>query len=780
MFLSSVLWMNSRNLSFIKKYNNKEAIDIADNKLKTKKYLSKIWVPFAQTFAIIRNYEELKKFSFDSIVSSQFVIKPNKGSKGKWILIIEKREGVYLHNGTEYSVVELQWHMQDILDGAYSISWFDDSILIEERLLPHHDFQDFCTYWLADIRIIVFNFVPVAAMVRVPTLESDGKANLNQWWIWMWIDVGTWKVSTIQYKRKIYTNTFPDRYSEFYLKQIPFWDKIIQYSSQIQGYIDLWYLALDWVITQDWPKLLEINARAWLEIQNVTWIPLKSRLARIKDIKILDFNKWISIAKSLFSKENHAIIDNSNTLYLSQLWSIKYIEDRKTKYMPITLKVDTHIYDSMISSDLVDIFNKRKTELHVDGSTISFVIKKPKVIEKLSIRNEVILWTRDIQNYIIKPVHKYQTIEKYFSELLFGNVKDVDYKINEIWKKLNISYYLKPSNSLEEKKKFIHLKWEYNPIFEYYFPNIVDLDAIEKQLLHIQQELKSADFNKKISMLFDEKITELFCKLSLLKGYIEQDFTKIDKYQKRLYWEVNQELLAISEKKIDLQKTLPKKSELLWRLLTEEEIIIKIKEKIVMYGLPDTEIIIKEDNSARISITTWKFARIQLKKWVQMYEKELDAVLAHEIWVHLRRFVNGMKSWLRILKHGTGFYLEDEEWVAIYNSLRYLPENYEKNDMYIKYYLVEHAHNYTFEKLAQLISTIYPEKSLDSIFTDCLRLKKWIIDTWACWVRWMSYDKDKIYLSGYYKVKKWVESWGYLENLYVGKVKIKDIENFTQ
>ena len=62
--------------------------------------------------------------------------------------------------------------MRDILDGAYSISGFQDTVVIEERLLPHHDFQDFCTYGLADIRVIVFNYVPVAAMVRIPTLES--------------------------------------------------------------------------------------------------------------------------------------------------------------------------------------------------------------------------------------------------------------------------------------------------------------------------------------------------------------------------------------------------------------------------------------------------------------------------------------------------------------------------------------------------------------------------------------------------------------------------------
>jgi glutathione synthase/RimK-type ligase-like ATP-grasp enzyme len=38
----------------------------------------------------------------------------------------------------------------------------------------------YCEYGLADIRVIVFNLIPVAAMLRVPTKESDGKANLDR------------------------------------------------------------------------------------------------------------------------------------------------------------------------------------------------------------------------------------------------------------------------------------------------------------------------------------------------------------------------------------------------------------------------------------------------------------------------------------------------------------------------------------------------------------------------------------------------------------------------
>ena len=55
-----------------------------------------------------------------------------------------------------------------------------DHILIEELMLPGDGFETFCTHGLADIRIIVYNFVPVAAMLRVPTEASGGKANLDR------------------------------------------------------------------------------------------------------------------------------------------------------------------------------------------------------------------------------------------------------------------------------------------------------------------------------------------------------------------------------------------------------------------------------------------------------------------------------------------------------------------------------------------------------------------------------------------------------------------------
>jgi glutathione synthase/RimK-type ligase-like ATP-grasp enzyme len=92
MFSKGILGINARNLSFIKKYNHTSAIMLADNKLKTKRYLSHLGIPFAKTYGEIQTFDELKHFSLKNLKAQTFVIKPNKGFKGRGIIILEKRE----------------------------------------------------------------------------------------------------------------------------------------------------------------------------------------------------------------------------------------------------------------------------------------------------------------------------------------------------------------------------------------------------------------------------------------------------------------------------------------------------------------------------------------------------------------------------------------------------------------------------------------------------------------------------------------------------------------
>lgn len=67
---------------------------------------------------------------------------------------------------------------------------------------------------------------------------------------------------------------------------MPYRDDILHYSAKIQYFVNIGYIALDRVITPTGPKILEINARAGNEIQNVSLTPLKQRLNKVEDLKI--------------------------------------------------------------------------------------------------------------------------------------------------------------------------------------------------------------------------------------------------------------------------------------------------------------------------------------------------------------------------------------------------------------------------------------------------------------------------------------------------------------
>ena len=119
---------------------------------------------------IIKNYEP------------PFVIKPNNGYGGKGILIIDSKDarGNFVTNsGDVYTVAELEEHFIYILDGFFSLSGGRDKIIIEKKIILTKDIELLGKYGLPDIRVIVYNMVPVMAMMRIPTKESDGKANIH-------------------------------------------------------------------------------------------------------------------------------------------------------------------------------------------------------------------------------------------------------------------------------------------------------------------------------------------------------------------------------------------------------------------------------------------------------------------------------------------------------------------------------------------------------------------------------------------------------------------------
>ena len=86
----NILGMNARNLSYIRPYNYKRAIRIADDKLLTKKILKNhVLVP--KLIGKIASIADIESFNWSKLPDS-FVLKPNYGYGGEGILIVHARK----------------------------------------------------------------------------------------------------------------------------------------------------------------------------------------------------------------------------------------------------------------------------------------------------------------------------------------------------------------------------------------------------------------------------------------------------------------------------------------------------------------------------------------------------------------------------------------------------------------------------------------------------------------------------------------------------------------
>ncbi len=804
MFDFGILWMNARNLSYIRKFNNKKAIRLADNKEKTKRFLHARWIPVPETYALIKTYDQLWSFNFRDIEADQFIIKPVRWSRGRWIyrvgclwtikqstimqfwpqtfdFSISKHspyvDEYYKVGSSLVDDTTLRRYLLDILYWRNSLVWDKDQILIEELLVPWWGFEPFCEHGLADIRVIVFNLIPVAAMLRVPTPESDGKANLDRWALWMGIEVWSWKVYWMYVWWKIHQGHFPDKYKSFAHKTIPYWDEILLYSSKIQYFANLWYLALDWVITPDWPKLLEINARAWLKFQLAAQLPLKRRLEKIGDLKVVTPEKWVEIAQTLFSHHKTPPVASSKLLYLTQHGTLTSLYEAKEKVVTnVIVQVDINKRHSYVSVDLWPlVLQTRKTIVKTEQWVELSHIKRKKLEKQY--KHRIILWREAVAEYYVKPINKIFTSLSFINpkKILQSEIDDIhilDQRVDKLAKQINISRILKPINFLEELDTFITRNGKYNPHFHYAWPTNKSLRLLTEQSdMLLEKYFGTSWLQSKFAQLFKEKIREIQKKVELIRAYKSQDFHRIIQANQALFWKLDNDLIqqawACFIQHVDQDRTI------LWPVLKRERIFALIKTYMHERWLHDVKIIFDSNALWRMSIKRWRILTIRISEVAWFREQELIATLAHEVDVHIRRYQSWIATWWHILKNWTAWYIVDEEWLAVYKSLQHLPDEYEKVGMYQKYYLLSITQEKSFSDLVWIIRSL-SNKSLMWSFKAALRLKKWITDTERD--DWIVYSKTKIYLEWYTHICKRIEAWWDVEQLLsIWKIKTSDL-----
>ena len=279
-----VLGMNRRNLEFIFGYNPRQYYPLVDDKLQTKQLAQQAGIAIPPLYGVIKLQHQVKHLEAMLAPYPEFVIKPTHGSGGDGIVVIEQqREQRYRKvNGEILSLYELQHHVSSILGGLYSLGGQADSALIEYRIRFDPVFSTITYQGVPDIRIIVFQGVPVMAMLRLPTRQSQGKANLHQGALGVGVDIASGQTTAA-----VLANQHIEEHPEtgYHLRgvTVPHWQAMLLTAAHCFDLTRLGYIGADFVLDRDkGPLLLELNARPGLNIQIANHAGLLPRLRQVQ------------------------------------------------------------------------------------------------------------------------------------------------------------------------------------------------------------------------------------------------------------------------------------------------------------------------------------------------------------------------------------------------------------------------------------------------------------------------------------------------------------------
>lgn len=350
-----ILGMNARNLIYIRPNNLKSAKKLADDKLRCKRVLKKAGVPVPRLIKSIKNQEDLDNFDFSTLPNS-FVLKPNFGFGGDGILVVYGRkkgnENIWVKaNRSQVTEQHLRTHVKNILDGSFSRTGTSDIAFFEERIRLYPGFKPYVFRGVPDIRVIVYNRVPVMAMMRIPTEVSGGTSNLHRGGIGVGIDMATGVTTTaIQYDRVVEKS--PNGLLLSGVK-IPQWKEILELAIKSQDVSKLGYLGADIAIDREkGPVFMELNARPGLSIQVANQEGLLARLNRVEGLKIKTVRRGVALSRNLFGGEIEDEIEGlSGKRIIGTVEKVKII-GRSKKEIKVEAKVDTGASFTSIGLDL--------------------------------------------------------------------------------------------------------------------------------------------------------------------------------------------------------------------------------------------------------------------------------------------------------------------------------------------------------------------------------------------------------------------------------------------
>jgi alpha-L-glutamate ligase-like protein len=278
-----ILGMNRRNAACILDHNPRALFPLVDDKLRMHRLCRRIGVPTPDVYSVVSSHSELRRLAQTVGDRGDFVVKPNHGSAGRGVLVLTGRDGndFVRHNGERLPFEQMRQHLSDILSGLYSLGGRPDQALLQQRIRLHPTFEAVAYRGIPDIRVILYRNEPAMAMLRLPTKESNGRANLHQGGIGTGVDLASgFTHHAVQRNRMVATH--PDTGVPVIGLRVPRWAEVLSMSRRVAEAVGLGYVGVDIVVDVDaGPLLLEANARPGLAIQIANGRGLAPRLAAI-------------------------------------------------------------------------------------------------------------------------------------------------------------------------------------------------------------------------------------------------------------------------------------------------------------------------------------------------------------------------------------------------------------------------------------------------------------------------------------------------------------------
>ena len=374
---SHILGLNSRNHLYLSRFNLRSGKRIADSKLLTKKFLKKLKLPHPRLIVSFSQVADVNNFDWNSL-EDNFVIKPAGGYAGEGIVLIRKRinkkaekvekannlsslsnlsnlsSNFQLMDGSITTLNDLKLHVLDILEGRFNRLNLQDTAIIEDRVYKHPKFRRYAYKGTPDVRIIVFNKVPVMAALRLPTPESKGRANIHQGAIMVGIDLATGITTPASHWDKPISRV-PESNFKLTGLEIPDWDRMMELAILVQEHISLGFMAVDFLIDPvKGPLIVELTAWPGMGIQIANMSGLRRRIERVEGLEDVTPGRGIEVAKALFAERFSDKIMAERGVKVVSVFETAKLKNAKGVKIELPAKIDTGAFRSSIDRELAE------------------------------------------------------------------------------------------------------------------------------------------------------------------------------------------------------------------------------------------------------------------------------------------------------------------------------------------------------------------------------------------------------------------------------------------